>query len=159
MLAGALTSAAGVQLFALAVSRPLFFVSQLLQGAGVAGVTPPLLKVLAEATVQQPARRARAMSFFELSMLAGLALRGTARHSVVGAFAPERLQRRCPACGRLRAATAACDQQHCEARVRKFDYKGCARRSPIAASERSLRPGFVSMPLWGSRSDRRRAFC
>lgn len=76
MVAGALAAAVGVQLFAMAVSRPLFFLSQLLQGIGVAGVTPPLLKFLAQATAGQPARRARAMSLFELSLLSGLALGG-----------------------------------------------------------------------------------
>jgi MFS family permease len=76
MVCGALAAAIGVQLFAVTVSRPLLFLSQLLQGIGVAGVTPPLLKFLTQATTGSPARRARAMSLFELSMLAGLALGG-----------------------------------------------------------------------------------
>jgi MFS family permease len=76
MVAGALTFALAVQLFSLTMSRPLFFASQLLHGIGVAGMTPPLLKYLAQATRGQPTRSARAMSWFELSMLAGLALGG-----------------------------------------------------------------------------------
>ncbi len=76
MMAGALTAAVGVELFAVTASRPLLFVSQLLLGIGVAGVTPPLLKFLAQATTGRPTQRARAMSLFELSMLAGLALGG-----------------------------------------------------------------------------------
>jgi MFS family permease len=76
MAAGALVSALGTQLFAVAVSTPVFFLSRLLQGVGIAGVTPPLLKFLAQSTAHEPVRRARVMSFFELSMLAGLALGG-----------------------------------------------------------------------------------
>jgi MFS family permease len=76
MVFGALVAAIGVQLFPVTVSRPLFFLSQLLQGIGVAGVTPPLLKFLTQKTAGRPARRARVMSLFELSMLAGLALGG-----------------------------------------------------------------------------------
>jgi MFS family permease len=75
---GALTSAVATRLFAATVSVPMFFVSRLLQGIGVAAVTPPLLGYLAEITRGAPQLRARAMSFFELSMLAGLALGGLA---------------------------------------------------------------------------------
>ncbi|MGH8141461.1 MAG: MFS transporter [Steroidobacteraceae bacterium] len=76
MVLGALTIALGVQLFALSVTTPLFVVSQLMLGLGVAGVTPPLLKFLTHASEHRPTRRARVMGFFELSMLAGLALGG-----------------------------------------------------------------------------------
>jgi MFS family permease len=76
MAFGALTGAIGTALFATAVSRPLFFVSRVLQGAGAAGVTPPLLAVLARGTQQAPALRARMMGYFELSLFSGLALGG-----------------------------------------------------------------------------------
>jgi MFS family permease len=75
---GALTSAVGTRLFAVTLSVPVFFVSRLLQGVGVAAVTPPLLGYLAEITRGAPQLRARAMSLFELSMLAALALGGIA---------------------------------------------------------------------------------
>ncbi|MGH8148734.1 MAG: MFS transporter [Steroidobacteraceae bacterium] len=73
---GALTSALGTRLFTLTVSAPVFFLSRALQGLGVAAVTPPLLGWLAQSTQREPRRRSSAMSFFELSMLAGLALGG-----------------------------------------------------------------------------------
>ena len=76
MAFGAFTSAMGTALFATAISRPLFFASRILQGAGAAGVTPPLLAVLARGTQQAPARRARTMGYFELSLFSGLALGG-----------------------------------------------------------------------------------
>jgi MFS family permease len=75
---GALMSALGTRLFAATVNAPFFFASRLLTGMGVAAVTPPLLAFLAGATRDAPERRARAMSFFEVSLLAGLALGGVA---------------------------------------------------------------------------------
>jgi MFS family permease len=78
MLLGSLMSAMGTGLFALTARTPIFLVSRLMQGAGIAGVTPPLLTVLARGAIQAPIRRARLMSLFELSMLAGLALGGLA---------------------------------------------------------------------------------
>lgn len=72
MLGGVVLSAVALLLFALAASVPLWFFSRALAGAAVAGVTPPLLAVLARGS-HDAVRRARLMSFFELSMLAGLA--------------------------------------------------------------------------------------
>ncbi len=76
MVAGALTGALAVQLFALSSHVEVFFLSRALEGIGVAAVTPPLLAYLAESTRHDSALRARVMSFFELSLLAGLALGG-----------------------------------------------------------------------------------
>lgn len=76
MVAGALLGALAVQLFALSTHVEVFFLSRTLEGIGVAAVTPPLLAYLADYTVHQPELRARVMSFFELSLLAGLALGG-----------------------------------------------------------------------------------
>ena len=73
---GALTSALGTRLFTATVSAPIFFVSRALLGLGVAAVTPPLLGFLAQSTRRESRQRARVMSFFELSMLAGIALGG-----------------------------------------------------------------------------------
>ncbi|MGH8327722.1 MAG: MFS transporter [Steroidobacteraceae bacterium] len=73
---GALTSALGTRLFAATVSTPVFFASRAIQGLGIAAVTPPLLGLLAHASERQPRRRARVMSLFELSLLAGIALGG-----------------------------------------------------------------------------------
>jgi MFS family permease len=72
MVGGALLSALALLLFALAASLPLWFFSRVLAGAAAAGVTPALLAVLARGRYAAP-KRARLMSLFELSMLAGLA--------------------------------------------------------------------------------------
>jgi MFS family permease len=76
MMGGALIGALAVQLFALSSHAEIFFLSRALEGIGVAAVTPPLLSFLADATRHDSALRARVMSFFELSLLAGLALGG-----------------------------------------------------------------------------------
>lgn len=76
MAAGAVASALGTGAFAIVASIPLFFVSRLVQGMGLAAVTPPLLVALVSAPRPVPSRRARLMGLFELSMLAGLALGG-----------------------------------------------------------------------------------
>jgi MFS family permease len=76
MVMGAVTGALAVQLFAWRVDTTIFFLSRALEGIGVAAVTPPLLAYLAETTRHDAALRARAMSFFEISLLAGLALGG-----------------------------------------------------------------------------------
>ncbi|MGC8550295.1 MAG: MFS transporter [Acidobacteriaceae bacterium] len=76
MVTGATTGAFAVQLFAWSKHVEVFFLSRTLEGMGVAAVTPPLLAYLADASAQNAALRARVMSFFELSLLAGLALGG-----------------------------------------------------------------------------------
>ena len=76
MIAGALTGALAVQLFALSSRVSVFFLSRTLEGIGVAAVTPPLLAYLAESTSHDSGLRARVMSFFELTLLAGLAMGG-----------------------------------------------------------------------------------
>jgi MFS family permease len=76
MVGGALIGALAVQLFALSAHTEVFFLSRILEGVGVAAVTPPLLGYLADATSHDATLRARVMSFFELSLLAGLALGG-----------------------------------------------------------------------------------
>ena len=76
MLCGALVGAVGVWIFALAPHVGIFFLSRTLEGMAAAAVTPPLLAFLAASTSQNAGLRARVMSFFELSLLAGLALGG-----------------------------------------------------------------------------------
>ncbi len=76
MVLGALAGAAAVQLFGLTHSSSIFYFSRVLEGISVAAVTPPLLAWLAERTEGDARARVRAMSFFELSLLAGLALGG-----------------------------------------------------------------------------------
>ena len=57
-------------------STSTFFLSRLLEGVGVAAIVPALLAYLTDATEGRPSLRVRVMSYFELTLLAGLALGG-----------------------------------------------------------------------------------
>jgi MFS family permease len=76
MTGGSLLGAGATQLFGTTGSVSLFFVSRGLEGIGAAAVAPPLLAHLTDVTEHNTALRAKVMSFFELSLLAGLALGG-----------------------------------------------------------------------------------
>jgi predicted MFS family arabinose efflux permease len=76
MTAGALLGSAATQLFGMTGRAGVFFVSRGLEGLGVAAAGPALLAHLTDATDGLPALRARVMSFFELSFLAGIAIGG-----------------------------------------------------------------------------------
>jgi MFS family permease len=76
MTAGAILGAVAVLLFAVSGSTSIFFLSRLLEGVGVAAIVPALLAYLTDATDGRPALRVKAMSYFELTLLAGLALGG-----------------------------------------------------------------------------------
>jgi MFS family permease len=76
MTGGAVVGALAAFLFAVSGSTSIFFLSRLLEGIGAAAIVPALLAYLTDATEGRPALRARAMSYFELTLLAGLALGG-----------------------------------------------------------------------------------
>ena len=76
MTAGALLGALATQLFGMSHAVTIFFLSRTLEGLGAAAVAPPLLAHLTDVTEGSRALRARVMSYFELSLLAGLALGG-----------------------------------------------------------------------------------
>ena len=76
MTAGAIIGAVAVFLFAVSGSTSIFFLSRLLEGVGAAAIVPALLAYLTDATDGRPALRVKAMSYFELTLLAGLALGG-----------------------------------------------------------------------------------
>lgn len=76
MTAGAIVGAIAVFLFAVSGSTSIFFLSRLLEGVGAAAIVPALLAYLTDATDGHPALRVRAMSYFELTLLTGLALGG-----------------------------------------------------------------------------------
>jgi MFS family permease len=76
MTGGALIGAVAAALFPLAAAVPVFFLSRALEGIGAAAVVPALLAHLADATDGRSTLRVRAMSYFELTLLAGLALGG-----------------------------------------------------------------------------------
>lgn len=76
MASGAIAGATATQMFGMAGSSGIFFLSRTTEGLGAAAGVPPLLAHLTDATDQDPALRARVMSYFELSLLAGLAFGG-----------------------------------------------------------------------------------
>jgi len=88
MVLGALLGAVAVQLFGLTHSVSVFYLSRLLEGVSVAAVTPPLLAWLADRTQHDLRERARAVSFFELTLLGGLALGGVAATQLWQHFGP-----------------------------------------------------------------------
>ena len=76
MTSGALLAALATLLFGVTQDVRLFVVSRALEGLAAAAGVPALLAYLTDATADDPRLRARAMSYFELSLLAGLALGG-----------------------------------------------------------------------------------
>jgi MFS family permease len=76
MTGGALLGAAATQMFGMTGWVSIFFVSRAVEGLGAAAGAPPLLAHITDVTDRDPTLRARAMSYFELSLLAGLALGG-----------------------------------------------------------------------------------
>ncbi len=76
MTGGALLGAVATQLFGMTGRPSIFFLSRTLEGLGAAAVVPPLLAHLTDVTDGKPPLRARVMSYFELSLLGGLALGG-----------------------------------------------------------------------------------
>lgn len=76
MTGGTLLGAFATQLFGLTGRPEIFFLSRGIEGTGAAATTPSLLAHLTDETAGNHALRARVMSYFELSLLAGLALGG-----------------------------------------------------------------------------------
>jgi MFS family permease len=76
MTGGALLGAMATHLFGMSSQLGIFFLSRTVEGVGAAAVTPSLLSHLTDVTDGNHSLRARVMSYFELSLLAGLALGG-----------------------------------------------------------------------------------
>jgi MFS family permease len=76
MTGGSMLGAGATQLFGMTGLVSIFFLSRGLEGIGAAAVAPPLLAHITDVTDHKPGLRAKAMSYFELSLLAGLALGG-----------------------------------------------------------------------------------
>lgn len=76
MTAGAVLGAAATQLFGMSAWVSVLFLSRAIEGMAAAAGVPPLLAHLTDVTEGDPPLRARTMSYFELSLLAGLALGG-----------------------------------------------------------------------------------
>jgi len=76
MTGGAILGAIATQLFGMSSRPSIFFLSRTVEGLSAAAVTPSLLSHLTDVTDGKHSLRARVMSYFELSLLAGLALGG-----------------------------------------------------------------------------------
>ena len=76
MTGGALLAAVATLVFGLTRDVGVFVVSRALEGLAAAAGVPALLAHLTDATAHDHRLRAKAMSYFELSLLAGLALGG-----------------------------------------------------------------------------------
>lgn len=76
MTGRALLGAVATQMFGMSRWVGIFFLSRAIEGIGAAASAPPLLAHITDVTERDPALRARAMSYFELSLLAGLAVGG-----------------------------------------------------------------------------------
>ena len=101
MTGGALLGGFAVFLFGTTTEPPLFFVSKALEGIGAAAVVPALLARVVSLTETRAVWRARAMSYFELSLLSGIALGGIAATQLWGRLGPD-------AFGAVAAAYLAC---------------------------------------------------
>jgi MFS family permease len=76
MTVGSILGGVATQLFGMTGHSSIFFLSRSVEGLGAAAVTPSLLAHLTDVTDRNHSLRARVMSYFELSLLAGLALGG-----------------------------------------------------------------------------------
>ncbi len=74
LVPGSLLGALATQLFGLTGIAALFFLSRALEGISSAATSPAVLAYLADETSYTPRLRGRVMSFYELTLLAGLAL-------------------------------------------------------------------------------------
>jgi MFS family permease len=78
MTAGPLLGAVGTQILGIAGRTSILFLGRSIEGFGAAASVPAILAHLTDATENSPGLRARVMSYFELTLLAGLALGGLA---------------------------------------------------------------------------------
>jgi MFS family permease len=76
MTGGSLLGGVATQLFGLGGRVSIFFVSRSLEGLGASAVAPSLLAHLTDVTEHNAGLRAKVMSYFEVSLLGGLALGG-----------------------------------------------------------------------------------
>jgi MFS family permease len=76
LVGGALLGAIASQLFAFTGLIFIFYISRALEGISNASSSPPLLVHLTDITQHDPTTRGRVMSFFQVSLLTGIALGG-----------------------------------------------------------------------------------
>ncbi len=76
MVSGTILGAAATQLFGISGAVAIFFLARALEGLAAAAATPATLTHLTDVTQSHSAARGRVFGFFELTLLAGLALGG-----------------------------------------------------------------------------------
>jgi MFS family permease len=76
MIGGGVLGAAAIYVMGLTSVIPLFFLSRALEGFGAAASVPSILAYLTDVTEGARKLRGRVMSYFELTLLAGIALGG-----------------------------------------------------------------------------------
>lgn len=76
LVGGALLGAVASQLFGFTGLILIFYISRALEGVSNASSSPPLLVHLTDITQHDPATRGRVMSFFQVTLLTGIALGG-----------------------------------------------------------------------------------
>jgi MFS family permease len=86
MTGGALLAAVATVVFGMTHNIGVFVLSRALEGVAAAAGVPSLLAYLTDVTATDATLRARAMSYFELSLLAGLALGGIVASQFWAAF-------------------------------------------------------------------------
>ncbi|HXG63877.1 MAG TPA: MFS transporter, partial [Blastocatellia bacterium] len=74
MILGALLGAVATQLFGMSGAVTVFFLSRVLEGLAVAASGPAVLAHLTDVTESDAALRGKVMSYYELSLLGGIAL-------------------------------------------------------------------------------------
>lgn len=76
LVGGCILGGVASQLFGISSVIGIFFLSRFLEGVASAAGGPPLLAYLTDVTADTPQRRGRVMGWYELALLAGLALGG-----------------------------------------------------------------------------------
>jgi MFS family permease len=74
MSAGGVLGAGAIYMMGISAMIPMFFLSRALEGFGAAASAPSTLAYLTDVTETAPKLRGRVMSYFELTLLAGIAL-------------------------------------------------------------------------------------
>lgn len=86
MITGALLGAVATQIFGMSGAVTIFFVSRALEGLAAAAISPSVLAHLTDVTDGDSALRGKVMSYYELSLLVGIALGGIVGGSLFGKF-------------------------------------------------------------------------
>jgi MFS family permease len=86
MVTGALLGALATQIFGMSSAVTIFFLSRALEGLAAAAISPSVLAHLTDVTDGDSLLRGKVMSYYELSLLAGIALGGVVGGSLFGKF-------------------------------------------------------------------------